>query len=472
MADAAASRAMLQDMGLSQPAADATYTDQGMQSIESWAHLSYGDLKGLIHTVRKPGGGEDGHAIPFAATIKMSQMLTMIRHLSTVQRPCTFADVRSNALDRYRAQNKMEVAYEASPPKPEAPKINWSDPTKAVTLLETYLSHFRGTTGLVPLSYTVRKEAVPPAAGDDPATNYRTLDMEKIARAPIFQPGAVDPTEEDGPFHPDFVSDDAEAFELVLPLFQEAGAAWVHIKRYRGQRSARVLHIAWMKYALGENRLDHEVQKLTKKLQNLTFTGPKRGWGLDTFLTSHTETHGHLEALEPYGYKGLNGNMKVHYLLEGTRYDPLQPAKATIMSNHTLRNDFEASSNLFKDFWLNLSATQAGPDHRNVSGLDSGDKKPTIVEDRFYSPKEYELLSDEQRAELTRLREERNAKKGKKNSAANKHSKKIENQRKELKAKNRKIKKMSAQIAKLQSAAADGDDDSSDSSGELAAARR
>ena len=79
MADQAASRAMLQDMGLTEAAADAIiYDDQGMDDIEKWGRLSHQDLKLLTSTTRKPGGGDDGHSISFLAAKNMGIMLTKI----------------------------------------------------------------------------------------------------------------------------------------------------------------------------------------------------------------------------------------------------------------------------------------------------------------------------------------------------------------------------------------------------------
>ena len=48
MADGAASRAMLVDMGCTEPAANAIREDQGMENMEDWAQLDYGDLKSLL----------------------------------------------------------------------------------------------------------------------------------------------------------------------------------------------------------------------------------------------------------------------------------------------------------------------------------------------------------------------------------------------------------------------------------------
>lgn len=257
-----------------------------------------------------------------------------------------------------------------------------------------------------------------------------------------------------------------------MPLFQVSGEPWSQVKKTRHDRSGRKMYNTYVSSALGANHLDHEVKGLHSILQNLTYTGPKRNWTLDNFLTKHADAHETLASLVEYGYTGLDDRLAVSYLLQGIKFAPLESCTTQILATPRLRSNFDDAAALYRDMHLSLKAKQ-GVNHRNVSELRSGTK----LEDRYYSTEEFEKLSEDQKDKLFRLREERSdASKKKANSkkkAAQKQADKVKNQREELKSSKRKIKKANARIAKLESQKADADDELSlDSSGELGAARR
>ncbi|EJK53647.1 hypothetical protein THAOC_26870 [Thalassiosira oceanica] len=400
------------DLGLTEAAANSMRNDQGMENTEHWVGLDYEDLKNLISTTRKPGDGVDCHAISFAAANNLAVALTMMRHLHLVERPFTFAQIRRNGLGPYKPQYKLEAASEESSTKPDVPKLPWREPIKVISLLDTYLSCVRGTASGCPLNYTIRRRAVPPAAGDDPATNYRTMDQEKVARAPIFLPGAADLNEDD-----------------------VSGEPWSQVKKTRHDRSGRKMYNTYVSSALGANHLDHEVKGLHSILQNLTSTGPKRNWTLDNFLTKHADAHETLASLVEYGYTGLDDRCRVLLI-------------------------------------TSLKAKQ-GVNHRNVSELRSGTK---LEDRYYSTEEFEKLSEDQKDKLFRLREERSDASKKKANSkkkAAQKQADKVKNQREELKSSKRKIKKANARIAKLESQKADADDELSlDSSGELGAARR
>ena len=84
--------------------------------------------------------------------------------------------------------------------------------------MDNYLSQLRGIRG-IPLSYVIWSRLVPPPSADDPAENYETLDLERISRAPIVEVGAVDLTEEAGPWDPVFKIDDTAAYQYLVDIF-------------------------------------------------------------------------------------------------------------------------------------------------------------------------------------------------------------------------------------------------------------
>ena len=57
-----------------------------------------------------------------------------------------------------------------------------------------------------------------------------------------------------------------------------------------------------------------------------------------------------LTNLVEHGYSRINERSKVRHLLDGIKTDKLDSVKTRIFSDEVLRNDFDASVSLFKDF--------------------------------------------------------------------------------------------------------------------------
>ena len=96
MAAEAAARQALVSLGMSEAAANSFYGDQALTEIEHYHELH--DLKGnnmkvLVGVVRKPGGGDDGHPIPFRAEQNLALALCMINHQVTCGRAVGFANI-------------------------------------------------------------------------------------------------------------------------------------------------------------------------------------------------------------------------------------------------------------------------------------------------------------------------------------------------------------------------------------------
>ena len=218
MADIVAFRNMGVNLGFTQDACNSIFTDQGVNSIQNMGSLSDGDVTNLMRVVRKPGGGNDGQAVSFMAERAFCTACYMIRHRQQVQRPVTFNDIRINQLEPHIIQRTIEEE-QRNLPQPDVPKIDFVDHPKCLEMVDNYLSQLRGVRG-IPLSYVMRQRLVPLPAADEPADGYETLDLERIHRAPILEVGAMDPTEEEGPWDSVFKIDDAAAYQYIVEIFQ------------------------------------------------------------------------------------------------------------------------------------------------------------------------------------------------------------------------------------------------------------
>ena len=392
-------RAMMLDLGFTQGAADEINTGQGVDSTDIMAGLSDEDVETLMRVTRKPGGGGDGQSVSFVAERNFKDACQMARHYHQTQRTIQFPTIRTAALGPFKTQRRVEREYMSRGATPDPPKIDFVDHPKALEMMTQYLGQYRGAASGILLPYVIRTVLVPPAEVDDPATNYLTLDAERVGRAPIVATGAANPTEEDGPWDPVFSVDDSQAYNLLVGIMQGNKHVWTHVKGLRVHRSARRLIRGYIAKFLGPSRCDAEVKAITKQLQEIRYHGRNRGFTLEKALTRHVECHERLSGLEEYGYEGLNEGLKVSYLTEGILAPHLQCVTAQILASPPLRIDFDGSANLYRDFERCLGDSALS---RNVSGVGSGD---VVVEDRYYTDDEYNKLSNDQRKELRRIRQ-------------------------------------------------------------------
>ena len=79
------------------------------------------------------------------------------------------------------------------------------------------------------------------------------MDAKRESRAPIVAVGAVDPSEDDGPWDPTFCVDDGQAYQAVLGIFQGNKGVWTHVKKTPSAKSARKLICAYVHHFLGPN---------------------------------------------------------------------------------------------------------------------------------------------------------------------------------------------------------------------------
>ena len=65
---------------------------------------------------------------------------------------------------------------------------------------------------------------------------------------------------------------------------------------------------------------------------------------------THVDQHAILTGFVEHGYSGIDDWSKVRHLMAFIKTKVLDPVKTRIMASATLRNDFDASVNLYKDF--------------------------------------------------------------------------------------------------------------------------
>jgi len=160
------------------------------------------------------------------------------------------------------------------------------------------------------------------------------------------------------------------------------------------------------------------------KLKTTTYTTEQRRWDFEKFVNLHKAQHSIMEGLVEHGYTGIDPRSKVRYLLDGIKTDKLDSVKTRIISDATLRNDFDACVTLYQDF-IKQTFKSKPTSTVNISQVktNAGKRKSVAVEDRYYTKAEYAALSADEKKELASKRLKRGHKPGAKDSTVAKPKK-------------------------------------------------
>ena len=293
----------------------------------------------------------------------------------------------------------------------ETPEINPKDWPRTMESIEEWLRGCLGVTK-IPLAYVIRDTIDPPDAGDDPVTNYTSKQDELIARAPIRTVAANGTVT----YNAIYLSDRTKVWELMSELTRGKDC-WTYVQPAQRSRDGRMAFHGLKGHYLGANNVDNMSSQAEKKLQSTTYTGEKRRWNFEKYVKVHVDQHAILDGLKPHGYAGIDERSKVRHLIAGIKTSNLEVVKTQILSNATLRNDFEACVNLFQDFIKQNRSevkdfTVAGVKTNTQNDTNKSTEADMSVEDRYYNRSEYSKLTNAQKLGLKLKREKRGQKKG------------------------------------------------------------
>jgi hypothetical protein len=435
MADLAASRALLVRLKFSVPAAAAIVDEQGIDSLEEFKLLTDEDIESLCKVVRRPGGSvvnpdahiagqpgmirDGGESISMLAEGNLKLCSFYLSHLHRVGRTTDYANV---TLVKVRTMSQLKK-YEKDHSDPTVePTIDAKDWSRNLESLEEYLRGFLGVTK-VPLSYVVRKEVEVTPQADDPPTNYETVADEMIARAPIEGTTV-------GTFDPAFQEDKRRVWELEAALLRNK-ECWTHMKPFQRTRDGRGAHLALFNNFLGPNMVDNMASKAERILETTSYSGEKRRWNFEKYVSMHKEQHSILTELMDQGYAGIDDRSKVRLLNQGIKTKELDVPKTQILSSAVLRSDFDGAVSLYKTFieqmapsnpTFQINETRTTYNRNDTNKWNrvkkSSDKKRSRdrdddggidndVEDRYYSSQEYSAMPKSKRRGLKAKRAKR-----------------------------------------------------------------
>ena len=106
-----------------------------------------------------------------------------------------------------------------------------------------------------------------------------------------------------------------------------------HSPSSQGIRDGRGAYLHAKSHFLGTDMVNQQAQEAELRLQALKYTGDRKRFTFETFVTYHKESHQQLESLVEYRYKGIDEGSKARYLNNGVLCEKLAPVRASILSN-------------------------------------------------------------------------------------------------------------------------------------------
>ena len=388
--------ALLGSLGFSEAAAVALVDQQLLNKWETLLELDDDAVDNLCRTVRKPGGGEDGHQIPEMAMTRLQLLVFYAKHLDRIQRK--YEITGSNAtnitpnlarITPYKAQKTLEKDWLKNNPEPkyEPMALDGSRAAIAFDQAGVILRRIRGATG-VPLSYVIRHSLRAPYNDrpcGEPNSPYGTYDEEMVARAPILKnpndyydmDADADDTEEtliklerEGPWHPAFLPDTKKVWSVLHALWGKT-SAWTHVKSYDKTQNGRQVYRALHNLFFGGNKVRSMGTAVHNTLNSLSYTGDTKNYNFDKYVTEHVKQHNIASSLEEFGGTPLDEARKIDMFITGIRCSDFDATKNSINANPQRFTDFDSVKDHFIEFRRLQSANKPAAASRSVSSTTS-----------------------------------------------------------------------------------------------------
>ena len=396
-AAAAAMRAAYQRIGFLPEASIALTDVQQLRTIDDLVLLADDEeqVSDIVKALRRPGGmipnpvdpngppiSDPGVPVSQRARGNLTRLVFWCKHQQRVSREARVQDITEAAIRSLDELRNHEKDHVQPTEKPTIDHSNWYKTLKAV---QQYFSDFLGCTK-APLAYVIRDDVAVPDEDEDPADGYETPQEEMIARMPHGT---------------NFYREDNQKVFSLLHEICQGDSCYVYIEKFARAKNGRAAYHELYNHFLGPGATDHLISAAVTQLEKLTYDGETRKWNFEKFITRAKEQHALLESMAVRGdYPGIDERGKVVYLLKSVRDPKLKTVRDTILASRELRNDFEASAQLFKEAILLDQATGSSP-MLNISGVK--------VEDRYFTPEEYKHFTQEDKSKLRSLREARGA---------------------------------------------------------------
>ena len=226
---------------------------------------------------------------------------------------------------------------------------------------------------------------------------------------------------------------DNPRFYRELKSFTVNGEAWSYIKKFERSQDGRKAYLALKTQCEGTASKITRKNKAYASIANAVYSGSRSKYKFQDYINTHQTAHNEILDCDPT--EAVPESKKVADFLKGITDPKLESPVSVVLGDLKMLNDFQMCQQYLSTTVENRATLEKSKE-RNISGVkNGGDKseKPNKkasgklpkgfkLENKWYPPKIFRLLSEEQKEQLR----EWNEKKGKRSVAAIKKQLKAE----------------------------------------------
>lgn len=209
-----------------------------------------------------------------------------------------------------------------------------------------------------------------------------------------------------------------------MKTFVVNGEGWSYIKTFERSQDGRKAYLALKTQCEGTASKIMCKNKAYASIANATYSGSRRQYKFQDFIKVHQTAHN--EILDCGPTEAVPESKKVAHFLKGIIDPKLESAVSVVLGDPKMLNNFQMCQQYLSTTVENRATLEKSKE-RNISGVKSSDKKEKAdkggklpkgfkLENKWYPPKIFRLLSQEQKDQLKEWGE----KKGKRSVAARK----------------------------------------------------
>ena len=215
---------------------------------------------------------------------------------------------------------------------------------------------------------------------------------------------------------------DNARFYRELKSFTVNGEGWLYIKKFEKSQDGRKAYLAL------KTQCEGTASKITRKnkafalISNATYSGSRRQYKFQDFINTHQTAHNEILDCDPS--EAVPESKKVADFLKGITDPKLESAVSVVLGDLKLLNNFQLCQQYLSTTVENRATLEKSKE-RNISGLKSGGDKSDQkgkggklpknfkLENKWYPPKLYRLLTQEQQEQLRSWNKDKDGKKSK-----------------------------------------------------------
>jgi hypothetical protein len=340
--------------------------DQGLDAFDALSTLEEEDIKRICDTIRKPGGiiinpnaaiagqpptiPNPGVAIGQVHEKRLKMLRYFVFHMTRIQRmpfPVAIANL-ANLGAIYLLKDNDDGDDKPTPPE-ALKKIE--NVRVVIEDLDAYLLKMRGRSGC-PLMYVCRDTVALPAV--DPGFGLPTYHEEMVLRAPHV-----------GQYYQD---DNIQVWNIVRNICHD-GPGWNWISAFARSQNGRAAYVALKTHYLGDSYRARIRSMADAKLDTAYYDGKARNFTFEMYCAALNTAFTDLETTGEL----VSDERKMRVFLKGLIDPKLEAAKAQVMGNDGLKNNFDSAVNWIAEWNDNMRSVRAGQaTNRSVAAANSG----------------------------------------------------------------------------------------------------